>query len=176
MYQGLASSTHCTYSCAQETFVNFCIMTGHVSPYGSPCQASEWTLCFFATYLANSLRHSSIKVYLSAVQFLFMLTFAFRVVRGIKCSQGALPSRPCLPFSSNILRIIYSALDLDSFENAMFYAACLLAYFVVFFLRSAKFTVSSLSAYNPSVHLSVSDVSVDVPLGPYCLKVFIKAS
>ena len=168
MYQGLASSTHRTYSCAQEKFVNFCIMTGHVSPYGSPCQASEWTLCLFATYLANSLRHSSIKVYLSAVQFLFMLPFALRVVRGIKCSQGALPSRPRLPLSSNVLCIIYSALDLNSFDNAMFWAACLLAYFV--FLRSAEFTVPSLSAYNPSVHLSMSNVSVDVPLGPFALK------
>lgn len=60
MYQGLASSTRHTYSCAQEKFVNFCIMTGHLSPYGSPCPASEWTLCLFATFLADSLRHSSI--------------------------------------------------------------------------------------------------------------------
>ena len=151
MYQGLASSTHRTYSCAQEKFVNFCIMTGHVSPYGSPCQASKWTLRLFATYLANSLRHSSIKVYLSAVQFLFMLTFAFRVVRGIKYSQGALPSRPRLPLSSNVLRIIYSAIDLNSFDNAMFWAACLLAYFVFF-----CGLLSSLSpAYQPTTRVSI---------------------
>ena len=53
MHQGLAPSTRRTYSCAQEKFVNFCVMTGHLSPYGSPCPA-------FATYLADSLRHSSI--------------------------------------------------------------------------------------------------------------------
>ena len=97
-----------------------------------------------------------------------------RVVRGIKRSQGALPSRPCLPVSSNILRIIYSALDLNSFDDVMFWAACLLAYFG--FLRSAKFTVPSSSAFNPSIHLPVSDVSVDVPLNPSCHQVFIKAS
>ena len=73
-----------------------------------------------------------------------------RVVRGIKHSQGALPSRPRLPVSSNILRIIYSARDLNSFDDVMFWAACLLAYFG--FLRSA---VPSLSAYNASIHLSV---------------------
>ena len=97
-----------------------------------------------------------------------------RVVRGIKRSQGALPFRPRLPVSSNILRIIYSALDLKSFGDVMFWAACLLAY--VGFLQSAEFTVPSLSAFNPSMHLSVSDVSVDVPLNPSCLQVFIKAS
>ena len=96
-----------------------------------------------------------------------------RVVRGIKRSQGALSSRPRLPVSSNVLRIMYSALDLESFGDAMFWAACLLAYFR--FLRSAEFTVPSLSAYNASVHLSVSDVSVRVPLDPSCLQVFIKA-
>ena len=184
MYQGLASSTRRTYSCAQEKFVNFCIMTGHLSPYGSPCPASEWTLCLFATFLADSLRHSSIKVYLSAVRSLHVdqgfpdplenCLRLQRVVRGIKRSQGALPSRPRLPVSSNILRIIYSAIDLKSFDDVMFWAACLLAYFG--FLRSAEFTVPSLSAFNPSVHLSVSDVSVDVPLNPSCLQVFIKAS
>lgn len=185
MYQGLASSTRRTYSCAQEKFVNFCIMTGHLSPYGSPCPASEWTLCLFAIFLADSLRHSSIKVYLSAVRSLHVnqgfpdplenCLRLQRVVRGIKCSQGALPSRPRLPVSSNILRIIYSAIDLKLFDDVMFWAACLLAYFV-FFLRSAEFTVPSLSAFNPSVHLSASDVSVDVPLNPSCHQVFIKAS
>ena len=193
MYQGLASSTHRTYSCAREKFVNFCIMTGHLSPYGSPCPASEWTLCLFATYLADSLRHSSIKVYLSAVWSLHVdqgfpdpvvnCLRLQRVVRGIKRSQGALPSRPRLPVSSNILCIMYSVLDLKSFDDVMFWAACLLAYFV--FLQSAEFTIPSLSAFNPSVHLSVSDVSVDVPLDPSSsfyqvfinhLQVFIKAS
>ena len=184
MYQGLAPSTCCTYSCAQEKFVNFCFMSGHLSPYGSPCHASEWTLCLFATYLADSLRHSSIKVYLSAVRSLHVdqgfpdplenCLRLQRVVRGIKRSQGALSSRPRLPVSSNILCIIYSALNLNSFDNVMVWAACLLVYFG--FLRSAEFTVPSLSAYNASVHLSVSDVSVDVPHDPSCLQVLIKAS
>ena len=159
-------------------------MTGHLSPYGSPCPALEWTLCLFATYLADSLRHSSIKVYLSAMCSLHVdqgfpdplenCLRLQRVVRGIKRSQGALPSRPRPPVSSNILRIIYSALDLNFFDDVMFWAACLLTYFG--FLRSAEFTVPSSSAFNPSVHLSLSDVSVDAPLNPPCLQVFIKAS
>ena len=83
-----------------------------------------------------------------------------RVVRGIKHSQGSLPANPRLPLSSNILRMIHSALDLNSFDDHMFWAACLLAYFG--FLRSAEFNVPSLSAFDPSRHLSVRDIAVDV--------------
>lgn len=183
MCQGLASLMRCTYSCAQENFVSFYIMIGHLSLCCSPCPASEWTLCLSATYLGNSLWHSSIKVYLSAVWSLHVdqgfidplenCLWLQQVLRGIKGSQGTLPSRPCLPFSSNILRIIYSTLDLNSFGNVMFWAACLLAYFGFCGLPSS---VPSLSAFNPSVHLSVCDVSVDGPLDPSCLQVFRKWS
>ena len=170
MYQGLAASTRRTYSCAQQKFINFCIMIGHVSSSSSPCPATEWTLCLFATFLPDSLRHSSIKEYLSAVQYLHVYQ-GFpdplenclrlqRVVRGIKHSQGSLPANPRLPLSSNILRMIHSALDLNSFDDHMFWAACLLAYFG--FLRSAEFNVPSLSAFDPSRHLSVRDIAVDV--------------
>ena len=74
-----------------------------------------------------------------------------RVVRGIKRSQCALPSRPRLPVSSNILCIIYSALNLNSFDDAKFWAACLLAYFVFF-----CGLLSSLSrAYQPTTRVSI---------------------
>ena len=162
MYKGLAASPHHSYSCAQEKFINFCLMIGHLSPLGSPSPAKEWTSFLFATYLADSLQHSSIKVNLSAVWSLHVNQgfptqkncFGLqRVVRRIKHSQGTiLPSKPHLPISSNILHIIHSALDFNSFDDIMLWAACLLAYFG--FLRSAEFTISSLSAFNPSVHLS----------------------
>ena len=97
-----------------------------------------------------------------------------RVVRGIKCSQGSLPANPRLPISSSILRIIHSALDLNSFDDHMFWAAWLLVYFG--FLRSAEFTVPSLSAFDPSRHLTVRDVAVDVPLNSFCHQICIKAS
>ena len=184
MYQGLAASTCRTYSCAQQKFINFCVMIGHVSYSGSPCSATEWTLCLFATFLADSLRHCSIKVYLSAVRSLHAdqgfpdplenCLRLQRVVSGIKGSQGSLPANPHLPISSNILRIIHLALDLNSFDDHMFWATCLLAYFG--FLRSAEFTIPSLSAFDPSRHLSVRDIAVDVPLNPSCLQIYIKAS
>ena len=43
----------------------------------------------------------------------------------------------------------------------------LLAYFG--FLRSAELTVLSLSFFDPSSHLSVCDIAVDVALNLYCV-------
>ena len=65
----------------------------------------------------------------------------------------------CLPFVS-----------LFGFDSPDYYWASLV------FLRSAEFTVPSLSAFNPSHHLSVRDIAVDVPLNPSCLQICIKAS
>ena len=149
-------------------------MTGHISPYGCLCKASEWTLCRFATYLADSLRHSSIKVYPSALRSLHVdqgfpdpfenCLQLQRVVRRNQVFSGYPTFKATPTVSSNIPCVIYSALDLNSFDDVMFWAACILAHFGL--LRSAKFTVPSLSAFNPSIHLSVSNVSVDVPLDP----------
>ena len=116
------------------------VMIGHVNSSGSPCAATEWTLCLFATFLADSMRHTSIKVYLSAVRSLHVdqefpdplencLRLLQRVIRGIKRLQGSLPANPRLPISSNILRIIHLASDINSVDDHMFWATCLLSYF-----------------------------------------------
>ena len=53
--------------------LDFCISKhGHVSSSSSPCPATEWTQCLFATFLADSLQHSSIMVDLSAVWSLYV--------------------------------------------------------------------------------------------------------
>ena len=88
---------------------------------GSPCPADEWTLCLFTTFLARSLPHASIKVYLSGVRALHIgQGFADplqnclrlqRVIRGIKHSQGT-PSSSCLPFTDDLMLVIWKSLDL----------------------------------------------------------------
>ena len=56
----------------------------------------------------------------------------------------------------------------------MFWAACTLAYFG--FLRSAEFTIPSLSAFDPAIHLQLKDIAVDSRHEPSSLRVHIKAS
>ena len=62
--RGLAASTRKSYATAPSQFLSFCCQLGRIHSSGSPCPADEWTLCLFATFLAGSLQHSSIKVYL----------------------------------------------------------------------------------------------------------------
>lgn len=97
-----------------------------------------------------------------------------RVIRGIKRCQGSPSVAQRLPVTDGILLTIYSSLDLTIQDHLMFWAACTVGYFG--FLRSAEFTVPSLSAFSPSVHLGVEDLAVDSSSSPTCLRVRIKAS
>ena len=178
--QGLADSTRRSYSSGQRKFINFCTQLGKLHPSGSPCPTNEWTLCLFATFLAGSVRHSSIRVYLSAVSSLHIeegfpdplvnCLRLQRVIQGIKRTQKS-PEAQRLPITNDILVIIFRFLDLSLFDHCMFWAACNLAYFG--FLRPAEFTVPSFSA---ALHLSVCDISVDLDADPSYLRVQIKAS
>ena len=60
--QGLAASTRKAYAPGQRKFVEFCSQAGKLYPNGSPCPAEEWALCLFVSFLAGSIKHSSIKV------------------------------------------------------------------------------------------------------------------
>ena len=56
----------------------------------------------------------------------------------------------------------------------MLTAACLLAYYG--FLRRSEFTIPSLQAYNPTHHLSTTDIKVDSHNTPSIIAVHIKSS
>lgn len=115
LVHGLASSTRKSYASGQKKFYEFCIQAGKLHPTGSPCPADEWTLCLFVSFLASSIQHSSIKVYLSAVRSLHIeqgfsdpLSNCLRlqrVMRGIKRSQGS-PVAQRLPVTDSILVLI----------------------------------------------------------------------
>lgn len=181
--QGLASSTRKSYASAQKKFTSFCHQLGKLHSSGSPCPTDEWTLCLFATFLARSIQHSSIKVYLSGVRALHIEQgFADplvnclrlqRVIRGIKRSQGS-PSSNRLPITDSLMLVIWKSLDLHLADHCMFWAACTLGYFG--FLRAAEFTVPNLAGFSPVIHLTVQDIAVDAISSPSCMRVKIKAS
>ena len=139
-------------STGQRKFLEFCRQAGKLHSSGSPCPADEWTLCLFVPFLADSIQHSSIKVYLSAVRSLHIeqgfpdpllnCLRLQRVLRGVKRSQGS-PASQRLPITHSLLLVIHRALDLKIFDHCAFWAACLLGYFG--FLCSAEFTVPNLA-------------------------------
>lgn len=175
LQDGLSIATRKSYNSAKHRFINFCYQLGKIHLSGSPCPVEEWTLCLFATFLANSMHHISIKVYLSAVRALHIeqgfddpLTNCLQlqsVLCGIKRKQEESQCQR-LPITDNLMLVIKRSLNLNTVDHCMFWAACTLAYFS--FLRLSEFTVSSFSAFNPSCHLQVKDVFVDSAVAPMC--------
>ena len=175
LVQGLAPSRS-SYRSGQKKFFESCPQLGKIHQSGSPCSANEWTLCLFATFLASSVQHSTIKVYLLAVCTLHIeqgfsdplvdCLQLQRVLRGIKRTQGDSSSLR-LPITDDIMTVIFRALDLTHPDHCIFYFG---------FLRSAEFTVPNLASYVPDIHPGVADVAVDSHSSPSCLHLRIKAS
>ena len=102
------------------------------------CHFVLWALCLFLSFLADSIQHSSIKVYLSAVRSLHSeqgfpdpllnCLRLQRVLRGVKHSQGS-PAARHLPITDSLLSVIHRALDLNIFDHCASWAACMLGYF-----------------------------------------------
>ena len=135
-------------------------------------------------FLSNFIQSSSIKVYLSAVCALHIeqgfpdpllnCLRLERVVKGIKHIQGVNTINR-LPITDDIMLLtIYSHLNMALVDHSMFWAACCFAYFG--FLRSAEFTIPSLSSYSVASHLNVQDLAIDSSAAPSCIRVNVKAS
>lgn len=179
----MAPSTRRSHASAQAKFISFCRQLGKLHSSGSPCPADEWTLCLFATFLARSLQHSSIKVYLSGIRALHIdqgfpdpladCLRLQRVVRGIKRCQGT-PSSNRLPITDDLMLVIWQSLDVGLPDHQMFWAACSLGYFG--FLRASEFTVPNLSSFSASLHLSVQDIAGNSSSAPSSMRIRIKGS
>ena len=179
--QGLAPSTRRVYLSAQRRYIDFCRRDGRLNSDGSFAPADEETLMRFASLLADTLTHASIKVYLSAVRSLHIdhgLSDPFvnclrlqRLLRGIKRVQGPVSPRR-LPITLDHLRAIQHGLDFSRRDHVMLWAACCLGFFG--FLRAGEFTVNS--AFQPSIHMTVADLQADSLVNPTCFKVHIKCS
>ena len=179
--QCLAPSTRRVYQSAQCRCIDFCRLDGRLSPEAALLPADEQSLMCFATMLADSLNHSSIKVYLSAVRSLHIdngladpLINCLQLqwlLREIKRVQGS-PTPKRLPITIDVLQVIKRSLDLSSQDHIMLWAACCLGFFG--FLRAGEFTTNS--PFDPNIHLGVSDVQADTLQDPTCFQIHIKCS
>ena len=169
------------YSSAQRRFITFCIQDNRLHPSGSVLPASEETLIRFCAHLADTLHHSSIKVYLSAVRSLHVdeglpdplvgCLQLRRVLRGIKRHQGSnQPKRQ--PITSDLMHVIHRSLDFSSHNHTMLWAACCIGFFG--FLRAGEFTVNA--PFDPAIHLSVNDIQADSLSNPKSFRILIKCS
>ena len=157
---GLKLNTRKTYSSAQLQFVRFCNSYG-LSPY---CISEQVLLMYIAYMNDKGLKHSTILVYLSAVRSLHIeaglgdpLEGCLRVGQALKAVQrGSTPPRRKLPITHTILQNIGSTLS-NTPDHCMLWSAFTLAYFGL--LRAAEFCVIK-PPFNPSINLSMTDVSI----------------
>ncbi len=136
----------------------------------------------FAAHLSRTLKASSIKVYLSGVRSMHIehgfhnpLENCFRlerVLRGIKRLQGT-GTKQRLPITTSILRKLHKILNLDTYSDALFWAACLIGFFG--FLRCDEFTTNS-KEFDTNTNLTVNDIQIDKHICPTVVLINIEAS
>jgi len=171
--QGLALSTRHSYDSAQAKFIfPFAVSWGSYILQGPPAQQINGH-CLFITFLARTIQHSSIKVYLSGVRALHIeqrfpdpLLNCLRlqqVVRSTKHCHGSSSSN-WLPITNDLMLVIWYSLDLHLLDHCMFEAPCSLGYFG--FLHASEFTIPNLSSI-----LSFTSFGY-----PSCIRITIKGS
>ena len=182
---GLAASSRTTYAAGQGRYIHFC-NTAKVP--ATP--ATEYTLILFITHLASTnISYATIKVYLSAIRHMHVyrgwhnhfnqqLTPRLQLIlRGIRKHQSSTHvPRVRLPITVQILHSIRRLLSQKpkSYATTMLWAACSLAFFA--FLRVSEFTIPQEGLYDPSCHLSLQDIAVDIRDTPRLMQVDLKQS
>ncbi|KAL9974355.1 hypothetical protein ACROYT_G011379 [Oculina patagonica] len=183
---GLAPNTNRSYSSGEKRFIQFCFMNRIVSNRGDILPASEGTLIYFASYLARTVRHGTIKLYLAAVRNLHISCghgdplqgklLLKKVLRGILRFQGQSRSLR-QPVTPRVLLSIRPFLQgwLGAKDFLMVWAAFTLAFFG--FLRCSEFTYQGVNNYRSQFELSTDAISFYPSLAnPQHMSVTLKAS
>ena len=172
------------YLSAEKQFLNFChgFKIHEVQPL---FPANELTICYFAFFLAKSVKHCTIKGYLSAIKHLHLKHgFDLKlhkfvrlqyILRGIKRYQGQ-EMRTRLPISLVHLELFYTLLHsqkVPDWNSKMLWAAICLAFFG--FLRISEFTTSQ--QFYPAYNLCSGDVTfVPSIISPTAVRIGLKCS
>ena len=157
-----------------------------LSPSGDILPASEGTLIYFASYLARTVRHSTIKLYLAAVRNLHIRSgfsdpvvnrpLLKKVLRGILRYQGS-PRTLRQPVTPRVLLSIRPVLEsqLSPRDFSMVWAAFTLAFFA--FLRCSEFTYQGVHSFNSKFDLTTDCITFSPSLAcPQRIQVLLKAS
>ena len=176
----LAPSSQRAYSSAQRSFLQFC----H-SLQVPALPAHKQVLLLYIAELSQRVAHSTVRSYSLAIRHMH-LSNGFPdplrdrprldlALRGIKRRKP--PSRDTrlliTPFVLGILERSLTHLS-DHYCQFMLWAACCPGFFA--FLHSGKFTLPAGVKFDPSRHLSPSDVIVDNLIQPSVLCIHLKSS
>ena len=177
--KGIAPSTSKVYSSAQRIYLEFCSRLNL-----TPLPASEATLILFATELAQTRAHTTIRTYLAGVRHLHVtqghgnpllgtlkLDLVLKGIHRIKPNQ----SQARLPVTPSIMAKIKGILDrTPDFESCMLWAACCIGFFG--FMRCGEFMLPDATPFDAGKHLTAADIAVDSHHDPTMVSVRIKRS
>lgn len=159
--QTFAPATHRAYQSHRRAYLAFCTAIGC-----PPVPATSDTLCFYAAFLARSLKFSSVRQYLNIVRILHLewgvsnpLENNFQlacVLQGIRRDHGDQVCRK-LPITPDLLRSILASLNPAQVVDAQVWAACLLMFYGL--LRRSNVLTPSMAAFDASKHLRRSDIT-----------------
>ena len=171
------------YKTGTNRYNSFCVLHSFHNPFS----VHEDILTHFVAYLyTEGLKVGSIKSYLAVIRYTQialclgnlhiegMATLEY-VIRGVKRLMNG-PMRTRLPITVHWLaKMNYLwSVNRPKRNALMLWVAATMCFFG--FLRMGKVVVPADSAFDPSVHLSVSDVSIDSHTSPMYVAVNIKAS
>lgn len=156
------------------------------SPTGDIIPASEGTLVYFASHLARTVRHSTIKIYLAAVRNLHIISgyddplrgrlLLKKILRGILRYQGS-PRIRRQPVTPRVLLVIRPILRqwLGLRDFTMVWAAFTLAFFA--FLRCSEFTYPGVHSFSSKFNLTTDCITFYPSLVcPQHMRVTLKSS
>ena len=117
LHASLAPSTRRTYQAGVKHFLTFTLMHGLIGPSNPLLPASEITLMYFASHLANTVSYETVKLYLVAVQdlhrelnFPLQLTEIHRLQKVLTGIKRLIPTkrRDRFPITLTVLHSIHS--------------------------------------------------------------------
>ena len=174
----LSWNTNRMYTSGEKHFLQFCLMNRLTTPTGDILPASEGTLVYFASYLACTVRHGTIKTYLAAVRYLHVMSgykdplrgrlLLKKILRGILRYQGS-PRIWRQPVTPAVLLAIRPILRswLGPRDFSMIWAAFTLAFFA--FFRCGEFTYPGVHSFNSKFNLTKECVVLVWPAHSTCL-------
>ena len=165
--RALAPSTHTQYKVGIRQYLAFCRLF-----YIEPLPLSEYVLENFCISLSRRVKHSTIRGYLSGVQFYSKIggcTILIKdmvrleyVMTAIRRAQGNVFDRPTRPpVTLNMLKQLCAFINITEspFDRDMLTAAVLLAFFGL--LRVSEYTSPTSSTHDPTSNLSVDDININ---------------
>ena len=154
-----AQSTRLTYASQRKLYLRFCNLAAIM-----PVPLSQDNACRYIAFLSERLSYNSIKQYINVVRILhveaghvnpFLTCWQIdTLLKGTKRVLGV-SIKQKLPITVDILRRMFTLVDLSCPLDVTFWASCLVAFFS--FFRKSNLLVKGMESFDHSIHLCRRD-------------------